>query len=180
MVKVEQVWSYERCFMCVGTKKNKSISCYGLSGKSALFTLTFHVIGLERVADIQRGRAEQHVWLQGLVAPHAERQLAEGSHDPAESKQMGYNLRFYGFLHLGSVSSITVSRLVTLYRAPFSPFNFCCFRNYRLQSKNKHILVSHLKPPDLCGRHYINQSSCYGYGQEEGQQVFITITMRAI
>lgn len=90
------------------------------------------------------------------------------------------NLRFYRFLHLGSVSSITVSRLVTLYRAPFPPFSFCCFRNYKLQSKNKHILVSHLKPPDLCGRYYINQSSCYGYGQEEGQQVFIIITMRVI
>lgn len=66
------------------------ISFCGLSGKSALFTLTFHVIGLERVADVQHGRAEQHVRLQGLVAPHAERQLAEGSHDPAGSKQMGY------------------------------------------------------------------------------------------
>lgn len=58
--------------------------------KSAFFTLTFHVIGLERVADVQRGRAEQHVRLQGLVAPHAEHQLAEGSHDPAGGKQMGH------------------------------------------------------------------------------------------
>lgn len=65
------------------------ISCCGVSGKSALFTLTFHVIGLERVADVQRGRAEQHVRLQGLVAPHAERQLAEGSHDPAGEQTDG-------------------------------------------------------------------------------------------
>lgn len=48
-------------------------------------TLTLHVVWLERVAHVQRGRAQQDVCLQGLVAPHPEHQLAERSHNPEET-----------------------------------------------------------------------------------------------
>lgn len=49
--------------------------------------LTLHVVRLERFTDVQRGHAEQHVRLQGLVAPHAKHQFAEGSHDPVETSR---------------------------------------------------------------------------------------------
>jgi len=45
-------------------------------------TPTFKVVGFERVTDVQRGHAQQHVGLQGLVAPHAKHQFAERSHNP--------------------------------------------------------------------------------------------------
>lgn len=47
--------------------------------------LTFHVIRLQRVTDIQRGHPQQHVRLEGLMAPHTEHQFAEGSHDSVGS-----------------------------------------------------------------------------------------------
>lgn len=46
-------------------------------------SLTLHVVGFERLANVQHGSAQQHVRLEGLVAPHAEHQLAEGGHNPA-------------------------------------------------------------------------------------------------
>lgn len=57
--------------------------CPALRTTATLCSLTLHVVGLERVADVQHGRAQQHVRLERLVAPHAEHQLAEGGHDPA-------------------------------------------------------------------------------------------------
>lgn len=43
--------------------------------------LTFHVIRFQCVTDIQRGRPQQHVRLEGLMAPHTKHQFAEGSHN---------------------------------------------------------------------------------------------------
>jgi len=49
--------------------------------------LTLHLVGLQGVADVQRGDAQQDVGLQGLVAPHPEHQLAERGHDAADNPQ---------------------------------------------------------------------------------------------
>lgn len=43
--------------------------------------LTFHVIRLQRVTDIQCGHPQQHIWLEGLMAPDTKHQFTEGSND---------------------------------------------------------------------------------------------------
>lgn len=55
-----------------------------LSAFTVIKALTLHVVALERLADVERGRAQEQVGLQRLVAPYTEIQLAEGRHDPAE------------------------------------------------------------------------------------------------
>lgn len=60
---------------------------------SLYHTLTFHVVGLECVTDVQRGQTQQHVRLQGLVAPHAKHQFAEWSHNPVQNKQFSWNIQ---------------------------------------------------------------------------------------
>lgn len=41
-------------------------------------TLTLHIVALERLANVERGRAQEQVRLQFLVDPHTEIQLADG------------------------------------------------------------------------------------------------------
>lgn len=43
--------------------------------------LTFHVIRLQRVTDVQCGHTQQHIWLQGLMAPDTKHKFAEGSNN---------------------------------------------------------------------------------------------------
>lgn len=52
-----------------------------------ILTLTLHVIALECLANVERGRAQEQVGLQLLLAPHIEIQLAGGRHGPAGKTQ---------------------------------------------------------------------------------------------
>lgn len=50
--------------------------------------LTFHVITLQRVTDIQCGHPQQHIRLEGLMAPDTEQKFAEGSNDSVGKTRM--------------------------------------------------------------------------------------------